>query len=240
MTARSRGAASARPRWRNPIRLREPHLLGLITVATLSVVAGVAVVGETHDAPLVGLLVVIVVAVAVVLALDVGAVIDAQDEEAEQAPEPAALERPLRPGPDFTGPATRRRVIVVTSHPIAADALLRALGEVDGLGVVVVSPEGFGRAEITNDERHYETARRAEEVTSASLRRAGVLAAGHVGDHDPIQAIEDARALFGAERAVVFAHRDVAGAYRAAVEHAVRTGRIAEPPEIVDVDLGAA
>ncbi len=226
----------AAPRRRSPVRVREPHLLGLIMVATLAVVAGVALIGETHDVVFVALVTAVVIAIAVVLAFDVGAVIDAQDGEAELA----ASGRPLAPGPDFAGPATRRRVIVVTSHPIAADALLPALGDADGLGVMVVSPEGFGRVEITNAERHYETARRAQEVTTASLRRAGVLAAGHVGDHDPVQAIEDARALFGADRVVVFTHRDVAGPYHAAVEHAVRSGRIAEPPEIVAVDLASA
>jgi hypothetical protein len=220
------------------MRVREPHLLGLIMLATLAVVAGVVLIGETDDVLFVALLSAVVIAVAVVLALDVGAVIDAEDEGAE--PDTAASERPLRPGPDFTGPATRRRVIVVTSHPVAADALLPALGDVEGLGVMVVSPEGFGHPEITNEERHYEAARRAQEVTTASLRRAGILAAGHVGDHDPVQAIEDARALFGAERAGVVAHRDVAGAYHSVVEHAVRTGRIAEPPQIVDLDLASA
>ena len=228
-----------------PVRIREPHLLGFILVATLVIVAGVVSIGETGDAWLVALVVVVMCALAAALALDVGFAVDAE-EDALPAPAPAGVseiapvDTTLAPRSDFTGSRTRRRVIVLTSHPVPATALIEFLGSLDGLEVMVVSPEGFGHREITNYERRYAGARRAEESTVASLRRTGIPAAGHVGDHDPIQAIEDARMLCGAERAVVVTHRDVAGAYHAAVARAIRTGRIAEPPEIFDLGLARA
>ena len=105
------------------------------------------------------------------------------------------------------------------------------------LGVVVISPEGFGGVEITNDEGHYRAARHAEEETVASLRKASVKAVGHVGDHDAVLALVDALALFAAERVLVFAHPPYVARYRRAVrqaEVAVPVDLI-EPPDVADV-----
>ena len=67
------------------------------------------------------------------------------------------------------------RVLVVTSEPLPAKQVLDAVAQQTGstpsaaeLGVMVVSPEGFGRPEITNDEDYYEAARRAEEEAKAA------------------------------------------------------------------------
>jgi Mg/Co/Ni transporter MgtE len=73
---------SATSRKRPPVRVREPHLLGLILVATLVIVAGVVSIGETDNAWLVALVVGVMLALAAVLALEVGAAIDG-DEEAD-------------------------------------------------------------------------------------------------------------------------------------------------------------
>jgi len=96
---------------------------------------------------------------------------------------------------------------------------------------MVVSPEGFGRPELTNDEDYYEAARRAEGETLASLRQASVKATGHVGDHDAALAVADALALFPSDRVLVFAHLRDAAAYRIAFNSDV-AGR---PVSIVDV-----
>jgi hypothetical protein len=126
----------------------------------------------------------------------------------------------------------------MTSEPLAAERVLEAVAERTGssvtpasLGVMVVSPEGFGSVAITNDEGHYESARHAEGRTVASLRQASVKAAGHVGDHDAGQAIADALALFPAERVLVFAHPAYAAAYRRAID----PGAAPLPVDIVDV-----
>jgi hypothetical protein len=124
---------------------------------------------------------------------------------------------------------------VVTSEPLDPRAILRAAtpgnGDValDRLAVMVVSPEGFGHLEVTSDERHYTRARDAQQTTVAGLRRAGVAAAGHVGDHDPARAVDDALVLFAAQRTLVFAHGSLAGAYRRRLN-----GRRVEVIELLD------
>ena len=61
----------------------------------------------------------------------------------------------------------QRRAVTGSTGPDAADRLQRVLDSVARetgsspcaakLGVMVVSPEGFGRREITNNEGHYVT-----------------------------------------------------------------------------------
>jgi hypothetical protein len=173
---------------------------------------------------------------------------DDRPAPASNPPPPAPAPSPRdEPGEDYRGPDARRRVLVVTSEPVAADTVLAALtaetGSAmwpSGLAVMVVSPEGFGGVEITNDQRHYDAARRAEDETVASLRRAEILAAGHVGDHDAVQAIADALELFPAERVLVFAHGRYAPAYRRAVDPVDTARRIRRPVRLVDDAAQAA
>ena len=54
----------ATSRQRRRVRVREPQLLGLIVVATLVIVGGVVSIGETRDAWLVALVVVVMLALA--------------------------------------------------------------------------------------------------------------------------------------------------------------------------------
>ena len=147
----------------------------------------------------------------------------AEDEVATNQPAdiaPAGGSAAIVPGPDFTGPPAPERLLVMTSEPVDPRAILRAATSRDAdlalgrLGVMVISPEGFGHLELTNDERHYLRARNAEESTVAGLRRAGIAAAGHVGDHDPARALDDALFLFPANRILVFARGRLADAYR--------------------------
>jgi hypothetical protein len=133
------------------------------------------------------------------------------------------------------------RAVVVTTEPAAAADLLPVLGVADGTGetgrlsVMVVVPEGIGHANY-DDEHYYVEARHAEAETVSALRRAGVAAAGHVGDHDAAQAISDALALFPARRVVVLAGAsDASKALRAEVDPATlgrRTGAVVEFVEL--------
>ena len=148
------------------------------------------------------------------------------------------VNQPLRPGPNYAGPKAPHRLLVMTSEPVSAERVLAAAASCNGasaspgsLGVMVVSPEGFGRPEVTNDEGHYRSALRAESETVASLRRRSVKAAGHVGDHNGALALEDALALFPAEHVLVFAHPHDADAYR----HAVKRANVQVPVDIIDV-----
>lgn len=63
-------------------------------------------------------------------------------------------------------------------------------------------------------EHDYARAQRTEAATVTALRRAGINAAGQVGDRNPAHAIEDALALFPAGRVVVVAHGIEADVYR--------------------------
>ena len=198
------------------MRATNPRPLALFVGTVMAGVLAVVAVAETHSWWVLG------GAVAMVILLGLGFEIDiwnasptddvapveaAPDADAEPAPA-----SPDEPGPDYSGPDAARRVVVVTSEPLDADKVLAALTnsvssapDPAELGVMVVSPEGFGSAEITNDQGHYDSAQRAEAATVASLRRAGIKAAGHVGEHDMDQAIADALELFPAERVLVFA-----------------------------------
>jgi hypothetical protein len=64
------------------------------------------------------------------------------------------------------------------------------------------------------DEHDYARAHRSEAQTVAALRRAGINAAGQVGDRNPAHAVEDALALFPAGRVVIVAQGPEADVYR--------------------------
>ena len=86
---------SPRSRKSRAVRVREPHLLGFILIATLVIVAGVVSIGETDDAWLVPLVVGVMIALAAALAFDVGATIDTGEE-----PPPPHAHRGRRPEVD--------------------------------------------------------------------------------------------------------------------------------------------
>jgi hypothetical protein len=193
------------------MRERDPHLLPLFLSAVLAALFGVLAIAQTDSWWVAG------AAVGALILLVLATVIDVTGGTPSHAFE---------------------RVLVVTSEPLRARQVLDAVAQqtgsttsAAGLGVMVVSPEGFGRPELTNDEDYYEVARRAEGETVASLRQASVKATGHVGDHDAAQAVADALVLFPSDRVLVFAHLRDAAAYRIAFNSDV-AGR---PVSIVDV-----
>jgi hypothetical protein len=92
---------------------------------------------------------------------------------------------------------------VVCTAALTAPQVLGALAATgsEHHSVMVVAPEGLG------GHGDYARARHAETATVAALRRAGINAAGCVGDRNPAHAIEDALALFPAPSVVVIAAR---------------------------------
>jgi hypothetical protein len=221
---------------RNPL-----WLLGAVVVGVLVCVGAVVVVATTGSVW--ALIVAVGVLVLVTLAVvgDVEWSLGDSDRPRGRAPRPrgsSKVNRPLRPGPNYAGPKAPHRLVVMTSEPVSAERVLAAAASRNGasaspgsLGVMVVSPEGFGKPEVTNDEGHYRSALRAESETVASLCRRSVRAAGHVGDHNGAQALEDALVLFPAEHVLVFAHPHDADAYR----HAVKRANVQVPVDIIDV-----
>lgn len=220
---------------------RNPWLLGVVIVGVFVCVGAVVVVATTGS--LWALIVAVGVLVLATLAVvgDVEWILGDSDRPRGRTRRPrgsSKVNRPLRPGPNYAGAKAPHRLVVMTSEPVSAERVLAAAASRNGasaspgsLGVMVVSPEGFGKPEVTNDEGHYRSALRAESETVASLRRRSVKAAGHVGDHNGAQALEDALVLFPAEHVLVFAHPHDADAYR----HAVKRANVQVPVDIIDV-----
>src|SRR5262245_20453702 len=214
-------------------------LLGVVIVGVFVCVGAVVVVATT------GSLWALIVAAGVLVLATLAVVGDVEwslgdsDRRRDRARRPTGSSQvngPLRPGPNYAGPKAPYRLLVMTSEPVSAERVLAAAASCNGLstspgslGVMVVSPEGFGKPEVTNDEDHYRSALRAETETVASLRRRSVKAAGHVGDHNGAQALEDALVLFPAEHVLVFAHPRDADAYR----HAVKRASLQVPVDII-------
>lgn len=91
---------------------------------------------------------------------------------------------------------------------------------------------------LSGDERREERdARRRLETTLQYLRRAGIPATGALGADDPLQALGDALATFGAEEVVIVAQPDAHWLEDGLVESAARRfphlRRIVMAPELV-------
>jgi hypothetical protein len=139
----------------------------------------------------------------------------------------------------------RRRILVIANETVAGaelrEEIVRRARE-DDAEVLVVCPALNSRIRhwLSDDDRARAEAGRRLESSLGALLAAGVDARGHVGDSDPLQALEDALRAFGADEVVVSTHppgrsnwleRDVVG--RARARHRL-------PIEHVVVDLGRA
>jgi hypothetical protein len=105
------------------------------------------------------------------------------------------------------------RAIVVSTMPMTAEEVLDAVGPTER-SIMVVCPAGLTGGGLMADEHDYARAHRSEAATVAALRRAGINAAGQVGDRNPAHAVEDALALFPAGRVVIIAQGPEADVYR--------------------------
>ena len=103
------------------------------------------------------------------------------------------------------------RLLVVSNETVEGDTLHELIGRrslLQGTEVFVVAPA------LNSRVRHWlsdeDSARRAAgerlRRAVARLQGAGVHADGHVGDADPIQAIEDALRIFPADELIIATH----------------------------------
>ena len=122
--------------------------------------------------------------------------------------------------------APRGRAIVVCTEPMTAEQVLELAGP--ATSIMVVAPA----------RPAYIHARRVAAETVAALRRAGVRAAGHVGDRHPELAIEDALALFPASKVVVIARGAEASVYREHVDFDAIRERTGAEVRVLEI-LGA-
>jgi hypothetical protein len=139
--------------------------------------------------------------------------------------------------PELPAPPPGRAVVVCTA-PMTAEQVLDALGSAEHRSIMFVAPEGLGGRGLMVDERDYARALQAETSTVAALRRAGVNAAGHVGDRNPAHAIVDALALFPAAQVVIVARADERELYRRHVDGEAlkrRTGADVRVLEVVGI-----
>jgi hypothetical protein len=185
-----------------PHRISEPKLILLaLGAATVMVVCIIAII-ETGDIWIAVLTVVALALIGLAIVADLRGVISDTGDAAEAVPPP--------PG----------RAVVVCTAPLTAEQVLGALDSTgaDRGSVMFVAPEGLGGRGLMVDERDYARARQAETATVAALRKAGINAAGHVGDRNPAHAIHDALDLFPAATVVVVAQAAEVDLYREHVD----------------------
>ena len=110
------------------------------------------------------------------------------------------------------------KLLVLTPEPIDAALLRSTLGDdVEGAEVLVISPasnESKVAFWVSDPDEAIEEAETALVDTVERLEEEGVDAAGHVGESEPVQAIDDALATFRADRIVIFSHPEGERDYR--------------------------
>lgn len=125
---------------------------------------------------------------------------------------PSAPTRPSLPegAARAVGDGTRRVLVVadVACPPAALrDALTAGAGSGVPTEVFVVAPAlGSRTSRWTGDDHAYRDAGAHLEATLAALGRLGLPSRGHVGSHDPLQAVEDGLREFAADEIVFAVH----------------------------------
>src|SRR5262245_2494629 len=120
-------------------------------------------------------------------------------------------EPPRQAVPSRRGRANERRILVLANETVGGERLrdeIRRRSEGYEEQVLVVSPA------LNSPLRHWasdEDNARAEaqdrlNASLARLRAAGIDAKGEVGDAEPVQAMEDALRLFGADEIIISTH----------------------------------
>lgn len=120
--------------------------------------------------------------------------------------------RELAMAPAHVGPPNERRLLVLAQEPVSDELLPELRDAADR--VLVVSAPSAGRLErwASDDDDARERARARVNATVAGLRALDADASGVVGDHDPVQALEDALRTFGGDAIAVSAPPGRAGA----------------------------
>ena len=176
---------------RNPFRTEAEAFSFVLVVGALALAVALA-----------GILLGALEALAVFLALVLGAALGIYMKTEPKVREPAIWER---------GADGRRRILVVANETVAGRALR---GEVvhrarrEDADVLVVAPALNTRLRhwASDEDRARADARGRVERSLAALREAGIEARGEVGDSDPIQAIDDALRTFGADEIIISTH----------------------------------
>lgn len=139
-------------------------------------------------------------------------------------------------------PQITRRILVVANETVAGQALLEAIedrlrGHVAEVLVVCPALTGRLRRWFSDVDHGVANASQRLEVSLAELAKLGVVAAGQIGDSDPLQAIDDALRVFQADEIVISTHPPGRSNWleRRVVEHADQRFRIPVAHVVVDL-----
>jgi hypothetical protein len=142
---------------------------------------------------------------------------------------------------DLTGQANPMKLLLIASEVPDAKTI-RGLAGTDDAEVYVVAPaleDSPLRFWVSDVDDAIARARQVQEQAVAGLRDAGVAATGDVGEAEPLQAAQDALALFPADRVLVLTHDDDDRAYREDELDAARR-RLGVPVQLQRVERTAS
>ncbi|MCW2999286.1 MAG: hypothetical protein JWN65_2835 [Solirubrobacterales bacterium] len=108
------------------------------------------------------------------------------------------------------------KLLLIASEIPAAQTVrdLAGTGEVEVYVVAPALEDSPLRFWVSDVDDAIARARQVKEEAVAELRESGIAATGDVGEAEPLQAAQDALALFPADRVLVLTHDDDDRAYR--------------------------
>jgi hypothetical protein len=124
--------------------------------------------------------------------------------------------------------------LLLVASEIPDAKLVRELAGAEDVEVYVVAPaleDSALRFWVSDVDAAIGRAREVQQEAVAELRSSGVPAAGAGGEAEPLQAAQDALALFPADRVLVLAHEGDEQAYREDELDAART-RLGVPVDV--------
>jgi len=138
----------------------------------------------------------------------------------------------------------QRRVLVIANETCAGRALLdeiryRARGNQSQVLVVAPALSGHVRFWVSDIDGARDAAKERLDESLAALTSFGIDARGEVGDADPVQAIEDALRMFGADEIIISTHPPGRSNWLERDEVAKARERFPVPVTHVVVDLQA-
>ena len=112
----------------------------------------------------------------------------------------------------------RRKLLVVANETLTGDELLDAVrakaGDSDALVVVIAPVNAPREGYVVYDNTRRAAAGRRLDRTLTQFREAGIHAAGHVVDNDPLAAVKDAIAIEEPDELIVSTHPEATSGWR--------------------------
>ena len=111
-----------------------------------------------------------------------------------------------------------RKILVVANETLTGDELLDAVrasvGDLDAIVVVIAPVNAPREGYVVYDNTRRAAAGRRLDKTLTSFRNAGIAAAGHVVDNDPLAAVKDAIAIEEPDELIVSTHPEATSGWR--------------------------